>query len=114
MNKVIKTGISFFLKAFHVALCLFALIGPYITNNAFYLSLFILYYVSVLTLWHIFGNCFITNIENMLDGKTESKESYVTNLFTLVLGKYTRLVFSLVPIINTIVCLYKINRKVRQ
>lgn len=104
-----KTVLLYTIQLFHVLLCIFALIAPFITNDAFYLSLFIVYYVGVVTLWHIFGNCFITDIEHRLEGKKNQKSSYVSDLAANILGSHTKIVFSLVPLINTIVCLYKIN-----
>lgn len=104
-----KKVLLYFIYVFHALLCIFALIAPFITNNAFYLSLFIVYYVGVLTLWHIFGNCFITDIEHMLEGKKNPKSSYISDLAFNILGSHTKTVFSLVPLMNTIVCLYKIN-----
>ena len=97
------------IQLFHVLLCVFALIVPYFTNNTRYLSCFILYYAMVLTLWHINGGCFLTDIENELKGEKESKKSYVSNLFSNILGKHTNTAISIVPLINTAVCLYKIN-----
>jgi len=101
--------IAYFIQIFHSLLCVFALIAPYLTNNIFYLSCLIFYYAMVLTVWHVNGRCFLTDIENKFRGESNSKESYVTNLFSNILGKYTKTVFSLVPVVNTTVCLYKIN-----
>jgi hypothetical protein len=104
-----KKALLHFIQAFHVLICIFALIAPFITNDAFYLSLFIVYYIGGVTLWHIFGNCFITDIEHRLEGKKNPKSSYISDLAANILGSHTKIVFSLVPLINTIVCLYKIN-----
>jgi len=101
--------IAYSIQLFHSLLCIFALIAPYITNNNLYLSGFIFYYALVLTIWNINGRCFLTDIENEFKGEKGSKESYVTNLFSNILGKHTTSVFSAVPLINTTVCLYKIN-----
>jgi hypothetical protein len=105
----INIFIAYFIQTLHSLLCIFALIAPYLTNNIFYLSCLIFYYAMVLTIWHVNDRCFLTNIENNFRGEANSKESYVTNLFSNILGKYTKTVFSLVPIVNTTVCLYKIN-----
>jgi hypothetical protein len=97
------------IQIFHFSLCIFALTAPYLTNNNFYLICLIFYYVMVLTIWNINGRCFLTDMENELNGEQNSKESYVTSAFSTILGKRTKTVFSLVPLINTTVCLYKIN-----
>lgn len=107
----VHTLIAYIIQTIHSLLCIFALIAPYLTNNIFYLSCLIFYYAMVLTIWHVNGRCFLTDIENKFRGETNSKESYVTNLFSNILGKYTKTVFSFVPIVNTTVCLYKINLK---
>lgn len=109
----IHTLIAYFIQTFHSLLCIFALIAPYLTNNIFYLSCLIFYYAMVLTMWHVNGRCFLTDIENKFRGEGNSKESYVTNLFSKLLGKHTKTVFSIVPIVNTTVCLYKINMNKR-
>jgi hypothetical protein len=97
------------IQIFHVVLCVFALIAPYITDNRTYLSLFIVYYVSIVTLWHVHGNCCITDLENKWGGNKDTTPSYVFELTSKVLGDDTNTVFSFVPLVNTIVCLYKIN-----
>ena len=105
----INNLIAYFIQSFHSLLCIFALIAPYLTNNKFYLSCLIFYYAMVLTMWHVNGRCCLTDIENKFRGEENSKESYVTNLFSNILGKHTKTIFSFVPIINTTVCLYRIN-----
>ena len=102
---------AYLIQLFHTLLCIVTTIAPYLTNNIFYLSCLILYYTSVLTIWHVNGRCFLTDIENELKGEKDSKESYVTNLFANIFGKSTKIVFSYIPLINTVVCLYKINTK---
>ena len=102
--------IGWTIRVFHFLLCVFALIAPYLTNNHIYLSLFIFYYVCVLTGWSINGCCFITNIEHNLIGKERLKKSYINNLFCKTFKKkYRQPILLTVPLINTAVCLYKIN-----
>jgi len=101
--------IAYSIQLFHLLLCVFAFIAPYLTNNTLYLSCFIFYYAIVLTLWYINGGCFITNIENELKEEKYSKKSYVSNLFSNILGKHTKTVIAIVPLLNITVCLYKIN-----
>ena len=105
----VNVVIGYLIQIFHVLLCLFALVAPYLTNNNLYLSILIFYYIFVVTLWHINGNCFLTDIENHLKGEKNPKESYVTNFFSNILGNHTKTIFSTVPLINTTMCLYKIN-----
>ena len=105
----INIVLGYSLQIFHVLLCIFALVAPYLTNNNLYLSILIFYYALVLTIWHVNGKCFLTDIENYLKGERDSEESYVTNIFSNILGSYTKTIFSSVPLINTTVCLYKIH-----
>jgi peroxiredoxin len=63
----------------------------------------------ILTIWHIYGKCFISDIEKYLKDETTTNEDYVINLFSIALGKHTRQIISTVPLLNTAVCLYKIN-----
>jgi hypothetical protein len=97
----------------HILLCIAALVAPYLTNNILYLSIFIFFYISVVSLWNSFGNCFITKIENHLSGEKGSSNSYISNLASRLFGSYTKLVFSFVVWFNTLVCIFKINRQVR-
>jgi hypothetical protein len=107
----INKFLSFFIKFLHTIITLIVFAGPYITNNIFYLSCFIFCYIFIVTLWYLFGQCFITIIENILDGNKDSNNSFVVNEFSLLFGSYTKIIFGLFPLINTMVCLYKINLK---
>jgi len=102
--------IGWIIRIFHFLLCTFALIAPYLTNNRVYLSFFIFYYVSVLTGWSINGSCFITDLEKNLIGKENLEKSYINNLFCKTFKKeYRQPLLLIFPLINTTVCLYKIN-----
>ena len=105
-----KLILLYIIQLFHALLCIAALLAPYFTSNVLYLSILIFYYISVVSLWNIFGKCFITNIENNLADKSQTHDSYISSLASNLFGSHTKLVFSIIPLFNTLVCLLKINR----
>lgn len=103
-----NTALSYALLLIHAIVSIVVFIGPYVTKNKIFLRIFIFYYVAILTMWHMNGRCLVTDLENWLTGKKHSKKSAVTDLFKSLFGKYTETVFSMTPLINTAVCLYKL------
>jgi hypothetical protein len=72
----------------------------------------------IVTLWNINGNCILCVIENKLKGITSSiddEKSFLAKDIEYLTGKdYGNLldiIFGFVPLINTIVCLYKILKR---
>jgi hypothetical protein len=103
-----NSALSYVLLLIHAIVSIVVFIGPYVTKNKLFLRSLILYYVAILTMWHMNGRCIWTDFENTLNGKKHSKKSAVTDLFKSLFGKYTETIFSMTPLINTAVCLYKL------
>ena len=74
----------------------------------------IAYYVFIVTLWYLYGHCFLTTIEKYLENdNSKPKQSFISKMFIDVFGPSSEIVIyyilSLIPLFNTIVCLIKIN-----
>ena len=108
--------LAYVIKTIHLAYFVTIAIGPYITNSVPYLLLLIILYISAVTSWYLIGNCFLTDIENYLLGiknEPNKDDSFITiYLGTLFgsYGKYMPTILSIIPLINTMVCLIKIYR----
>lgn len=104
--------LSYILKTLHSILIAVALIGPYVTNNKTYLSWFLFYFIALLTMWYINGHCFITDWEKYLDGDTtnnDNNKSFITEFLESFIPFDLHNALSTIPLINSIVCLLKIN-----
>jgi len=104
-----KLILLYIIQALHILICVIALLAPYLSNNVLFLSICIFYYISIVSLWNIFGKCFLTVIENKIAGKNPSSNSCVSSLVSRLFGSHTEVLFSVIPLFNTIVCLLKIN-----
>ena len=60
----------------------------------------------------MFGKCFLTDIENYFLENKGSPGSFVTTHLKDFFGNYTDFLMTLVVVINAMVCLYKINKKI--
>lgn len=111
-----KTAALYLVKIFHLLCSILVLVGPYVTNNVFYLSLLVLYCAGAYFFWYTLGYCLCTSLEEYLgeppatysDGMKKSfmttylcqfgiSESIVSNMFITI------------PAISVLVCMYKIN-----
>lgn len=111
LNKFI---LGLILKTIHLLFSFLAAFGPFITNNIRLLTLLILYYITLLTGWYLFGYCCCTALEEKLDGSTKNnKNSFISDTFENIIGKHNSTIIQafvvFTPFFNTLVCLYKIN-----
>ena len=111
LNKFI---LGLIVKTIHLLLTFLAAFGPFITNNIRFLTLLIIYYITVVTLWYVFGYCCCSTIEEKLDGSTKNnKKSFISDMFENMIGKTNSNIIQAIiiftPFFNTLVCLYKIN-----
>jgi len=114
LNPSIKFILELIIKSIHLLLSFLAAFGPFITNNIKFLSLLIVYYITVLTVWYIFGYCCCSIIEEKLDGSLKNnKKSFISDMFENIIGKTNsnilQAIIMLTPFFNTLFCLYKIN-----
>lgn len=114
LNPLNKFILGLIVKTIHLLLSFFAAFGPFITNNIIFLSLLILYYITVVTVWYVFGYCCCNTLEEILDGSTKNnKKSFISDMFENIIGKTNSNIIQAIiiftPFFNTIFCLYKIN-----
>ena len=110
-NKII---LGLIVKTIHFLLSFLAAFGPFITNNITFLTLLIIYYITLVTGWYVFGYCCCSTIEEKLDGSTKNnKKSFISDMFENIIGKSNSNIIQAIiiftPFFNTLVCLYKIN-----
>ena len=105
------------LQTFHVILILFEFFGPYFFYDNNILALLIFLNILIITQWYIFNKCLLTDLEmslgatSMYNYKDGNSKSFIAHYLELISGldeKTVYYIFCLVPLINTIVCLYKI------
>lgn len=115
-SEPIRTILLYFIKIIHIIQSISLLIGPYIINNFLLLSLLLLSYIILLTCWYFFGCCFLTHIEQFLEGniikyEDGSVKSFITTFLENFLGSEKNVLYliTFLPLINSIFVLYKIN-----
>ena len=115
-----KTNILFILgyliKTIHVCLVISVIVGPYLVNNILLLSLLIMYNIIMISSWDVYGKCFLTDIEQYLDGTVDiyddgTSRNFISSFITqYICDEKTMLrLFILIPVVNTMVSLWKIN-----
>jgi hypothetical protein len=114
LNPSTKFILGLILKTIHLLVAFLAAFGPFITNNIIFLSLFILYYITLVTVWYVFGYCCCNTLEEILDGSTKNnKKSFISDMFENMIGKTNSNIIQAIiiftPFFNTLFCLYKIN-----
>lgn len=116
MNFNIKNNLLTIVKSIHLVYSLIILIGPFITNNKLFLSFLISNYSFLLTSWYMNGNCILTSIEQYLGGinsryDDNKEKSFITEFLVRIFGvtdKNINMVLTIIPFINTNICLYKL------
>lgn len=116
LHPVNKDILGLTIKIIHLLISVVAAFGPYLTNNIKVLSLLIIYYISVVTVWYVYGYCCCTTIEKKLETNAVKgdKKSFIATMFENMIGKsngenIAYFTISFIPLVNTLVCLYKIN-----
>jgi hypothetical protein len=114
LNPSTKFILGLIVKTIHLLLSFLAAFGPFMTNNIIFLSLLILYYITLVTVWYVFGYCCCNILEEILDGSTKNnKRSFISDMFENMIGKTNSNIIQLIiiftPFFNTLFCLYKIN-----
>lgn len=116
MDEISKKIIGITMYIFHFIAFIVVLIGPYITNNVFYLSILIFINILILYLWYTFGECLFSIIEEkLLDTNYRTKDgtrkSFIAVIFEKIVPdeNITKNMSTLYLVINSTVCLWKIN-----
>jgi hypothetical protein len=116
--KLIKVVLSYILKFFHVLFTIIAFIGPIMTNNIIVLASLFVVNLLILFCWVINGGvCFLSPIEQILDGVNYKYSNGLTkNFIAVCLDKIfknellTFTIITLVPILNIFLIVYKITK----
>lgn len=106
------------IKIIHIVMIFIVVVGPFITKNITYLSLIILYNITIVTLWYVFGHCCCNTIENKLNvksGNNSNKDkSFIIEFMKKILNDsnshLTEDITSFIPLLSVLVCLYKIKK----
>ena len=69
-----RTILLYVIKIIHLLQSFIFLIGPYIIDDHFLLSVLILGYVLLIICWYLFGHCIYTPIEQYLESNSEKFE----------------------------------------
>lgn len=106
----------YLVKAFHLLCSIMCLIGPYITNDVFYLTLIVLYCSGVYFIWYVLGYCLCTALEEYLGEPPATyndgmKKSFITLILEQIGISETVAsnAFITIPAISVLVAMYKIN-----
>lgn len=107
---------AFALMILHTVSMGIVLFGPYLTNRIGVLIFLVGYNITIITGWYLFGGCWLTMLEQKLQGNTDtyadgSEKSYVTIFLQETLGWDERVGYYLItfiPVINSGVALSKI------
>ena len=106
----------FTLMMIHNISMFIVLCGPYLTNNIGILIFLVAYNIILITGWYVFGGCWLTMLEQHLQGNTDkyedgSEKSYITIFLQNTFGLDEKLIYYVVtsvPVINSGVALTKI------
>jgi hypothetical protein len=115
--KLIKVILSYILKFFHILFTIIAFIGPIMTNNVIVLAVIFVLNSFILFCWLIHdGVCFLSPIEQILDGVNYKYSNGLTkNFIAVCLDKIfknelvTFILITIIPVINILIILYKIT-----
>ncbi len=122
IDKIINLILTYLVKIFHLVLIIVIMIGPYISNNYYFLIGLIVFYITVSVQWNILkGNCIITVIENKLNRKNDiipknelDGEQEVGFMAKLMMEKFSLshrsvdILIMLIPFVNSLVCSFKL------
>lgn len=115
LKQPIRTILLWTIKTLHLIQSITFLVGPYITSNVIVLSFLIIGYMLLVTLWYLYGHCIFTPIEQFLDGSSEKYKdgnikSFIGSHLEKIIGNEKIILYftTFVPMVNTIVALYKI------
>lgn len=115
---MINIFLLYLLYLLHIFL-VFIVVGlPFLTKKIYLLLLIILFNIIVVTGWYIHGYCICNDIEDYLLEKREERienKSFISsfvenNLSFLMDEKYISKVISSIPLVSTIICIYKIHK----
>jgi hypothetical protein len=118
-----KQWIGRVIQGIHLVYCILVIVLPYVVTDLFWLCVLVVNNALVLLLWYLCGGCFVNDIENWFlgtdkygvegdcgDGEQEKSfmMKWLIQLFGDKIGKYLTVLCSCIPVINTVVCMWKI------
>ena len=103
----------YLVKLLHLAIAFLVIVGPFVIKNIFWLLLIIVINIIIVSGWYLYGYCFCTDIENMLDGSNSIKtnKSFITELTENNISlnkKQIHIFMSIIPLLSSIVCVVNI------
>ena len=115
--KLVKVFVSFILKFFHILFTIIAFTGPIMTNDVLLLACLFVVNALVIFCWVINGGvCFLSPIEQKLDGVAYKYSNGVTkNFMAVCLDKifknewFTFILITMIPVLNIFIIIYKIT-----
>jgi len=90
----------------------FVIFGPIFIKNNNILLLIIVMNIVIVTGWYLYGYCFITDIEKLLNGSTEKNDNETRSFITIIFEEFLpdiyknhiHIFFSIIPLLSTIIC----------
>jgi hypothetical protein len=106
----------YLVKIIHLLMMCFILFGPYVSNHPLWLMSIIWFNMGVVSMWYIYGYCFITDIENFLRPPEEIDPSQTKSFITTTVETYLPFlnktliekIISSIPCMVTCICLVKL------
>lgn len=108
----------YLLRLVHLIIMCYVLFGPFLSNHPLWLMTIILINMGIVSLWYIYGYCFMTDLENYVcpppidQVENESKNSFITTFVETWLPfldkKFIQVVISALPAFLTLFCLIKL------
>ena len=106
----------YFISFCHILISIYLYLFVFFSNNVLNLSILIFIWVIIIIQWFLIGNCFLSNIENMLINnnvkfKNGNEFSFLLTPLIYLFGENTAYYITVFyPIIIIIIALYKINK----
>ncbi len=106
----------YLLKIVHLLIMCFVLFGPHVSNNPLWLMSIIFINMVIVSMWYIYGYCFMTDIENYLrppeDVDPSQNKSFILTTVEAYLPYLNKTliekIVSSIPGMVTCICLVKL------
>jgi len=116
MQELFFGFLGYLLIFIHTIIFIIELIGPYVINNFFYLTIILFFYVFTYFNWYVYGECVFSRFEQYLTGNNKiedgKRKSIIIEYIEYMIPNKDAVNYAvtIVPIINAIVILWKINK----
>jgi hypothetical protein len=113
---MLNTILLFLIKIVHAIIVGLSILGPFLIKNTFWLLVIIFINIVIVTGWHIYGYCVLTEMENALISKaykshtpySEAIVNIITKNVSFIDKNHVITVIKSLQLISTIVCIVKI------